>query len=112
MARQGFLPTRLLKDVVFAEQGLVGENRRPSQGAGAGAQGMGAMALAAVAGGGLVAGPTRTWATWPRCRPAAVAAVPPANGASFKAPNALDKLAALPAPDACADRRRCCTRWG
>jgi type VI secretion system protein ImpL len=106
---KAFFLTRLLKEIVFAEQGLVGRNlqaeaRRRRWRAGA----LAAMALGTV---GLVA----AWAvSYARNQAylsdvqarlpdvqAAVAAVPPANGAELSVlPNALDKLASVPTPAA------------
>ncbi|MBC7939566.1 MAG: type VI secretion system membrane subunit TssM, partial [Chitinophagaceae bacterium] len=106
---KSFFLTRLLKEVVFAEQGLVGRNHR--------AEtlrrrwrllGITAMALASVA---LVAGWGISYtrnssyladvqALVPDVE-AAVAAVPPATGAAMSVlPSALDRLVALPAPTA------------
>ena len=106
---KAFFLTRLLKEVVFAERGLVGRNhqaetrqRRWRFAA------LTAMLLAAV---GLVVvwglSYTRNLAyladvqtRLPEVQ-AAVAAVPPATGAELSVlPNALDKVAALPAPAA------------
>ena len=106
---KAFFLTRLLKEVVFAEQGLVGRNiqaetrrRRWRRAA------MAAMLLATV---GLVAAWSVAYtrnlrylaqvqARVPDVQ-AAVAAVPPATGAELSVlPNALDKLAAVPTPAA------------
>jgi type VI secretion system protein ImpL len=106
---KAFFLTRLLKEVVFAEQGLVGRNlQAETQRRRWRLAGLSAMLLASV---GLVAlwsvGYTRNHrylaevqARIPDVQ-AAVAAVPPATGAELSVlPNALDKVAAVPAPAA------------
>ncbi|MBL0089153.1 MAG: type VI secretion system membrane subunit TssM [Ideonella sp.] len=106
---KAFFLTRLLKEVVFAEQGLVGENRQAeSRRRRWRLLGMASMAVGSVV---VVAGwslaYTRNLGYLAEVQTripdvqAAVAAVPPANGAELSVlPNALDKLAAVPAPDA------------
>lgn len=110
---KAFFLTRLLKEVVFAEQGLVGRNhqaeakRRRWRTAA-----LATMMLASV---GLVAAwalgyaRNRSYLEDVRARipevQAAVAAVPPATGAELSVlPTALDKVAALPTPSAFALR--------
>ena len=106
---KAFFLTRLLKEVVFAEQGLVGKNlrtetrRRQWRFAGLTAMTIAALGLVAA----WAAGYTRNQgyladvqARLPDLQ-AAVAAVPPATGAELSVlPNALDKLAAVPVPSA------------
>lgn len=106
---KAFFLTRLLKEVVFAEQGLVGENRQAeSKRQRWRLAAMASMLVLSVA---LVAG----WAVSymrnlaylaevkeriPEVQ-AAVAAVPPAAGAQLSVlPNALDKIVAVPIPAA------------
>jgi type VI secretion system protein ImpL len=106
---KAFFLTRLLKEVVFAEQGLVGRNHQAE--AKRRRWRMAALATMMLASIGLVA----AWAVAyfrnlsyledVRTRipdvQAAVAAVPPANGAELSVlPNALDKIAAVPTPTA------------
>jgi type VI secretion system protein ImpL len=104
---KAFFLTRLLKEVVFAEQGLVGRNlQAETRQRRMRLAGLAAMLLAA---GGLVAawgvGYTRNQryladvqARLPEVQ-AAVAAVPPATGAELSVlPGALDKVAAVPGP--------------
>ena len=104
---KAFFLTRLLKEVVFAERGLVGRNvraetrRRRLRLAGMAAMLLGSVGLLAV----WAVGYSRNQAYLAEVQArlpdvqAAVAAVPPANGAELSVlPDALDKLAAVPAP--------------
>jgi type VI secretion system protein ImpL len=106
---KAFFLTRLLKEVVFAEQGLVGRNLQAE--ARRSRLRMAALATMLLASVGLVAawavGYARNLAYLDEVRArlpdveAAVAAVPPARGAELSVlPNALDKVAAVPAPAA------------
>jgi type VI secretion system protein ImpL len=106
---KAFFLTRLLKEVVFAEQGLVGRNHRAERRLRQlRLAGLSAMLLAAL---GLVTAwavsHTRNQRYLAEVQAriadvqAAVATVPPATGAELSVlPNALDKLAALPQPAA------------
>ena len=106
---KAFFLTRLLKEVVFAEQGLVGKNlQAETRQRRWRLAGLAAMAIAAVGlVGGWILGYSRNLgyladvqARIPEVQ-AAVAAVPPATGAELSLlPNALDKIAAVPAPQA------------
>ncbi len=106
---KAFFLTRLLKEVVFAEQGLVGINRQAEmRRRRVRLAAMAAMVLASV---GLLGGWAVSYtrnlgylaevqARLPDVQ-AAVAAVPPAAGAELSVlPNALDKVAAVPTPTA------------
>ena len=106
---KAFFLTRLLKEVVFAEQGLVGENRQAETKRRRWR--MAALASMLLATVGLVAGwalgysRNLSYLAEVRSRipevQAAVAAVPPATGAELSIlPNALDKLIAVPTPAA------------
>ena len=106
---KAFFLTRLLKEVVFAEQGLVGRNRRAE--ARRARWRLAAFASMLLGTAALVAAWTisytrnRHYLAEVQSRlPAvqeAVAAVPPAAGAELSVlPNALDKIVAAPAPDA------------
>jgi type VI secretion system protein ImpL len=106
---KAFFLTRLLKEVVFAEQGLVGVNRRAElRHRRLRLAGMAAMLLATVGLiGAMAVSTTRNRAYLAEVSSriadaqAAVAAVPPATGAELSVlPNALDKVAALPVPNA------------
>jgi type VI secretion system protein ImpL len=106
---KAFFLTRLLKEVVFAEQGLVGRNlqaesqRRRWRLAGLTAMLLASVGLAAVWGVSYTRNHrylAEVQARLPDVQ-AAVAAVPPATGAELSVlPNALDKVAAVPAPAA------------
>jgi type VI secretion system protein ImpL len=104
---KAFFLTRLLKEVVFAEQGLVGRNHRAETlrrrwrlGA---ISGMGLASLALGAGWAISYGRNLNYladvqAKLPEVQ-AAVSAVPPATGAALSVlPSALDQLTALPTP--------------
>ncbi|MEO8079518.1 MAG: type VI secretion system membrane subunit TssM [Caldimonas sp.] len=104
---KAFFLTRLLKEVVFAEQGLVGKNqaaerrRRRLRLAALATMVVAAVALVA----GWTLGYTRNLSYLADVKSripdvqAAVAAVPPATGAELSVlPNALDKLAAVATP--------------
>jgi type VI secretion system protein ImpL len=106
---KAFFLTRLLKEVVFAEQGLVGRNlRAETRQRRMRFAGLAAMLLVTL---GLVVVWTVAYtrnkayladvqARLPEVQ-AAVAAVPPATGAELSLlPNALDKVAAAPSPSA------------
>jgi type VI secretion system protein ImpL len=106
---KSFFLTRLLKEVVFAEQGLVGRNQQAE--ARRRRWRFAASATLLVVAVGLVTvwslGYKRNMAYLADVRErlpevqAAVAAVPPATGAELSVlPNALDKIAALPTPSA------------
>lgn len=106
---KAFFLTRLLKEVVFAEQGLVGENRQAETRRRRWRLiGMTAMLLVSV---GVIAGWTLSYlrnlsylAEVEKRIPdvqTAVAAVPPAAGAELSVlPQALDKVVAVPTPSA------------
>ena len=106
---KAFFLTRLMKEVVFAEQGLVGVNRKAeTRRRRLRLAALATMLLAAV---GLVAGwavaYTRNLAYLAEVQTripeaqAAVAAVPPATGAELSLlPNALDRVVAVPTPAA------------
>lgn len=106
---KAFFLTRLLKEVVFAEKGLVGENRqaelrrRRLRTAAVFAMllgSVGLIALWAVAYSRNLAYLADVQTRLPDVQ-AAVAAVPPATGAELSVlPNALDKLSAVPTPAA------------
>ena len=106
---KAFFLTRLLKEVVFAERGLVGRNiqaesrRRRMRLAGLAAMLGGSAALIALW--GLAYTRNLLYLADVQARvpdvQAAVAAVPPATGAELSVlPNALDKVAAVPVPAA------------
>ncbi|MBC7938752.1 MAG: type VI secretion system membrane subunit TssM, partial [Chitinophagaceae bacterium] len=106
---KSFFLTRLLKEVVFAEQGLVGRNHRAEtlrrRWRLLGITGMILASVALVAGWGISYTRNSSYladvqALVPDVE-AAVAAVPPATGAAMSVlPSALDRLVALPAPTA------------
>ncbi|MBL8363145.1 MAG: type VI secretion system membrane subunit TssM [Rubrivivax sp.] len=104
---KAFFLTRLLKEVVFAEQGLVGVNRqvelRRRRLRLAGLSAMGLATVVTLAGWGLSYTRNMSYLADVEARipdvQAAVAAVPPAAGAELSVlPNALDKLVAVPEP--------------
>ena len=106
---KSFFLTRLLKEVVFAEQGLVGRNLQAETRRGRWR--VAALAMMLFVAVGLIAawglGYQRNVAYLAGAKErlpevqAAVAAVPPATGAELSVlPNALDKIAALPTPSA------------
>jgi type VI secretion system protein ImpL len=106
---KAFFLTRLLREVVFAEQGLVGRNHRAEALRGrlrlAGMAAMTLASLSLVSAWGIAYTRNRSYLAEVHTRvpevQAAVAAVPPATGAELSVlPTALDLLAAVPRPAA------------